>query len=138
MRMASTDDFCNFCKTQSAMLSSSYFKQMMCEVPLYKQLVSFLNDAKTKYLQLLSAKTWKCVKANSTCEKLAFKLVDGECEDYQANVVKNGCNAIPFDEWVKTVNCHHCGKRGHIHPTCPLYLDDIKSSKIVPGQGNAR
>jgi hypothetical protein len=111
---------------------------MMCGVPLYKQLSSFLNDTETKYLQLLSAKMWKGVKANSTREKLAFKLVGGEYEDYQANVVKNGSNAIPFDEWVKTVNCHHWGKRGHIHPTCPLYLDNIKSSKIVPGQGNAR
>jgi hypothetical protein len=100
MSKASTDNFCNVCKTQSAMLNSSYFKQMMRRVPLYKQLISFLTDTETKYLELLSTKTWKGVGVNSTQEKLAFKLVDEEYEDYQAYVVMNGCNAIPFDEWV--------------------------------------
>ncbi len=133
MSKASTNDFCIVCKTQSAMLDSSYFKQMMCEVPLYKQLVSFLTDADTKYLKLLSAKTWKGFGVDNTHKKSAFQLVDKEYEAYQAYVVKNGCNAIPFDEWVKTVNCHHCGKKGHIRPTCPLHLGDVKLRKIVPG-----
>jgi hypothetical protein len=59
MSKASTDNFYNVCKTQSAMLNSSYFKQMMRRVSLYKQLISFLADTETKYLELLSAKTWK-------------------------------------------------------------------------------
>jgi hypothetical protein len=126
MSKASTDNFCNICKTHSAMLNSSYFKQMMHRVPLYKQLVLFLTDAETKYLELLSAKMWKGVGVNNTHKKLAFKLVDEEYEDYQTFVVKNGCNAIPFDEWAKTVNCHHCCKKGHICPTCSLYLDNVK------------
>jgi hypothetical protein len=64
--------------------------------------------------------------------------VDEEYEDYQTYVVKNGCNAIPFDEWVKTVDCHHCCKKGHICPTCSLYLDNVKSRKVVPCWENAR
>ena len=66
MSKASTDNFCNICKTQSAMLNSSYFKQMMCRVPLYKQLVLFLTDAETKFLELLSAKMWNSVRVNNT------------------------------------------------------------------------
>jgi hypothetical protein len=81
MSKASTNNFYNICKTQSAMLNSSYFKQMMRGVPLYRQLVSFLTDAETKYFKLLSAKTWKGVGVNSTHKKLAFKLVDKEYED---------------------------------------------------------
>ncbi len=117
MSKASTNVFFNVFKTQSAMLSSSYFNQMMHGISLYKQLVFFLTDAEMNYLELLSAKTWKVVRVDSTHKKLAFKLVDKEYEDYQAYIVKNGCNAIPFDERVKTVNYHHCGKKGHNCPT---------------------
>jgi hypothetical protein len=76
MSKASTNDFCDICKTQSAMLNSFYLKQMMRRVPLYKQLVSFLTDAETKYLKLLIAKTWKGVGVDSTKKKSAFELVD--------------------------------------------------------------
>jgi hypothetical protein len=64
--------------------------------------------------------------------------MDKEYEDYQVCMVENGCNAVLFDEWVKTVSCCHCSKKGHIHPTCPLYLDKVKLGKNIPVWGNAR
>ncbi len=46
---------------------------------------------------------------------------------------------MPWDEWVKLyAKCHHCGEKGHIHPDCPKYLQQIKSGKIVCGPKHQR
>ena len=29
------------------------------------------------------------------------------------------CQRLPFDEWVKTIDCKNCGKKGHIAKDCP-------------------
>jgi hypothetical protein len=44
---------------------------------------------------------------------------------------------LPFYEWVKLhAICHHCGEKGHIHPHCPKYIEQVKSGliKIPPKQ----
>ena len=28
--------------------------------------------------------------------------------------------------------CHKCGKKGHIHPDCPMHLEKVKSGQIKP------
>ena len=36
-----------------------------------------------------------------------------------------------WDEWVrKYAKCVHCGKKGHIRPDCPLYLEAIASGAL--------
>jgi hypothetical protein len=131
MSTASTDEFCQVCHTQIAMMNNSVLKTMMKVTSLHKQLVSILSDLEVKYLELLGAKKWKGVGMNIKHEVSAFTNQAFTCNEYPAYVVDAGKNALPFLEWVKTAKCHHCGKTGHIRPMCPQYLDDIKTGKVV-------
>jgi hypothetical protein len=129
MAAASTDEFCQVCHTQIAMMNNSVLKTMMKVTSLHKQLVSILSDLEVKYLELLGAKKWKGVGVDIKHEVSAYNAFT--CDEYRAYVVEAGKNAQPFLEWVKTAKCHHCGKTGHIRPMCPQYLDDIKTGKVV-------
>ena len=129
MSTASTDEFCQVCHTQIAMMNNSVLKTMMKVTSLHKQLVSILSDLEVKYLELLGAKKWKGVGVNIKHEVSAYNAFT--CDEYRAYVADAGKNALPFLEWVKTAKCHHCGKTGHIRPMCPQYLDDIKTGKVV-------
>jgi len=131
MSTASTDEFCQVCHTQIAMMNNSVLKSMMKATSLHKQLVSILSDLEVKYLELLGAKKWKGVGVNIKHEVSAYTNQAFTCDEYHAYVVDAGKNALPFLEWVKTAKCHHCGKTGHIRPMCPQYIDDIKTGKVV-------
>jgi hypothetical protein len=129
MSTASTDEFCQVCHTQIAMMNNSVLKTMMKATSLHKQLVLIVLDLEVKYLKLLGAKKWKGVGVNIKHEVSAYNALT--CDEYHAYVADAGKNALPFLEWVKTAKCHHCGKTCHIRPMCPQYLDDIKMGKVV-------
>ncbi len=68
---------------------------------------------------------------NSKHENSAYSLHKlPSCDEYHAYVVNAGKSTLPFLKWVKTANCHHCDKTGHIRPMCPQYLVDIKTGKL--------
>ena len=131
MSTALTNEFCQVCHTQIAMMNNSVLKSMMKATSLHKQLVSILSDLEVKYLELLGAKKWKGVGVNIKHEVSTYTNQAFTCDEYHAYVVDAGKNALPFLEWVKTAKCHHCGKTGHIRPMCPQYIDDIKTGKVV-------
>jgi hypothetical protein len=41
---------------------------------------------------------------------------------------------FPFEEWAKMQICHHCGKKGHVHPLCRQYLAE-KANETLPSPG---
>jgi hypothetical protein len=115
MSTASTDEFCQVCQTQIAMMHDSYLKHIMKTTSFHKQLVSILSDLEIKYLELLGSKKWKGVDVNCNHESSAYSLHElPSCDEYRAYVVNASMSALPFLEWVRTAKCHHCGKTGHI------------------------
>jgi hypothetical protein len=98
---------------------------------LQTQLNDVLNDLEATYLDLVGGKLWAGVNASPT--KAAFVgeySIDDEINEAKALAIRK---KLPFDEWVKMYAvCHECGKKGHIRPDCPIYLEKVKSGQIKP------
>ena len=70
---------------------------------------------------------------------MAFKLLN-EFKNWQPHVVAQDVQTTTFaqtgknqgqaqssnggDNWKKKAKCHHCRKKGHIHPECPKLKDN--------------
>jgi hypothetical protein len=93
-----TDEFCQVCSTQIAMMNNSVLKTMIKTTSLHKQLVSILSDLKVKYLELLGAKKWKGIGVNIKHEVSAYTNQAYTCEEYHAYVVDASKDALPFLE----------------------------------------
>jgi hypothetical protein len=61
-----------------------------------------------------------------------FKISTEDPEQEMLNVCAYAAlKRIPFEEWCKNnATCHHCGKKGHIHPDCKLFKADVAAGKI--------
>ena len=57
-------------------------------------------------------------------------------KDHNPKTLRDG---MPWEEWVqKYAICNHCGKKGHICPACPLYLEAIASGAIKKPEYKAK
>ncbi len=104
----------------------------MQSTSLHQQLHDVLNNLDATYLDLVGGKLW----AGITASPHSSSFVAGTAADDEINQARTiaAMKNLPWDEWGKKyAKCHHCGKQGHIHPNCPIYLDKIKSGKIKRG-----
>jgi hypothetical protein len=134
---SSTKLFNKFCTSQIALHCGSFYQTLMKNTSLQNQLNDVLNNLKTSYLDLAGGKLWAGI--NSSPQGSAFIARSGynyEVEHAQAMATMKN---MPWEEWVKLyAKCHHCGVKGHIHPDCPKYLQQIKSGKIIHGPKHQR
>jgi hypothetical protein len=95
---------------------------------LQTQLNDVLNDLESTYLDLVGGK-WAGVNASPTKSSfVAGSTKDDEIKDAKALAA---LKKIPFDKWAKLhAVCHHCGEKGHIHPHCPTYIEQVKSGGL--------
>jgi hypothetical protein len=98
---------------------------------LQTQLNNVLNDLELPYLDLVGGKLWAGVNASPTKSSFVVGSTnDDEIKDAKALVA---LKKISFVEWVKLhAVCPHCGEKGHIHPHCPKYIEQVKSGGLKP------
>ena len=109
----------------------------MKNTSLQNQLNDVLNNLETSYLDLVGGKLWAGI--NSSPQGSAFIAGSGYKDKVEHAQAMAAIKNMPWDEWVKLyAKCHHCGEKGHIHPDCPKYLQQIKSGKIVRGPKHQR
>jgi hypothetical protein len=101
----------------------------MTSSSLQSQLNDVLNDLKTTYLDLVGGKIW----AGAISSPTTYSFVASSTDNYEIDQAKAVAakKKQPYDKWVKLyMKCHHYGEKGHIHPHCPKYIEQIKSGKI--------
>ncbi len=126
---SSTKSFNNFCASQIALRRGTFYRTLMKNTSLPNQLNDILNDLETIYLDLVGGKLWGGVIASPT--RSSFLANYNNNEEIKKAMAMAAMKKLPFDEWVKLhATCHHCGKKGHIHPHCPKYIKQVKSSQI--------
>jgi hypothetical protein len=98
---------------------------------LQTQLNDVLNDLESTYLDLVVGKLWASVNASPTKSSfVAGSTEDDEIKDAKALAA---LKKIPFDEWAKLhAVCYQCGEKGHIHPPCPKYIEQVKLGGLKP------
>ncbi len=98
---------------------------------LQTQLKDVLIDLKLTYLDLVSGKLLAGVNASPTKSSfVAGSTDDDEFTDTKVLVV---LKKIPLDKWAKLHAVgHHCGEKGHIHPHCPKYIEQVKLGGLKP------
>jgi hypothetical protein len=128
---SSTTSFNEFCTSQIALRRGSFYDKLMHSSSLQTQLNDVLNDLEATYLDLVGGKLWAGVNASPTKAAFVGKYsIDNEINEAKALANRK---KLPFDEWVKMyAECHECGKKGHIRPDCPIYLEKVKSGQIKP------
>jgi hypothetical protein len=128
---SSTTSFNEFCSSQISLRRGSFYEKIMQSSSLQMQLNEVLNDLEATYLDLVGGKLWAGVNASPT--KAAFvgdKSIDDELNEARALALQN---KLPFAEWEKLyAECHECGKKGHIRPNCPIYLEKVRSGQVKP------
>jgi hypothetical protein len=128
---SSTPSFNEFCTSQIAMRRGSFYEKLVQSSSLQTQLNEVLNDLEATYLDLVGGKLWAGVNASPT--KAAFvgdQTIDDKLEEARALALQK---KLPFAEWEKLyAECHECGKKGHIRPNCPIYLEKVKTGQVKP------
>jgi hypothetical protein len=92
---------------------------------------------RTPYQQLITSKKWVGVGHNRTAQdKSKFKASLGDNKKdsfaYVAYVKQAKLKHPPYKEGAKVQTCHHCGKPGHVRPTCKKYLEEVANGTIKP------
>ena len=130
---SSTRSFNEFCASQIALRRSSLAQDIIQNTSLYSQLVSVLTDLENFYLELIGANLWAGVGHPGMDQHGSSFAVSKE------HKTKPPRDGMPWEEWVrKYAVCYHCGKKGHIHPACPLYLEAIASGAIKKPEYKAK
>jgi hypothetical protein len=80
---------------------------------------------------LVGGNLWAGVNASPTKSSfVAGSTDDDRITDTKALVA---LKKIPFEEWAKLhAVCHHYGQKGHIHPHCPKYIEQVKPGGLKP------
>jgi hypothetical protein len=98
---------------------------------LQTQLNDVLNDLESTYLGLVGGKLWAGVNASPT--KSSFVACSTKNDEIKDAKALAALKKILFDEWAKLhAVCRHCGEKGHIHPHCPKYIEQVKSGGLKP------
>ncbi len=128
---SSTSSFNEFCTSQIALRRGSFYDKLMSKNSFQTQLNDVLSDLELTYLDLVGAKLWAGVNASPTKSSFVADFInDDEITDTKALVA---LKKILFDEWGKLhAVCHHCGEKGHIHPHCPKYIEQVKLGGLKP------
>jgi len=128
---SSTTSFNEFCSSQISLRRGSFYEKLMQSSSLQTQLNGVLNDLEATYLDLVGGKLWAGVNASPT--KAAFvgnKSIEDELYEARVLALKE---KLPFAEWEKLyAECHECGKKGHIRPNCPIYLEKVRTGQVKP------
>jgi hypothetical protein len=134
---SSTKSLNEFCTSQIALRCGSFYQTLMKNTSLQNQLNDVLNNLETSYLDLVGEKLWAGV--NSSPQGSAFIAGSGYNYEVEHAKAMAAMKNMPWEELVKLyAKCHHCGEKGHIHPDCPKYLQQIKSGKIIHGPKHQR
>ena len=127
MGHASNAEFKELCRTALVMLSNSFYCKTVTKLTITQHLTRTLDNLEAKYAELVTAKAWDRVGHEASaflCLPTSEDSEPGQCFDNylaaQDKLVYLGKTTLPFDEWVKTMDCHRCSKKGHISPQCPL------------------
>ncbi len=129
---SSTKSFNEFCASQIALRCGSFYQTLMKNTSLQNQLNDFLNNLETFYLNLVGGKLLAGI--NSSPQGSAFIAGSGYNYKVEHAQAMAAMKNMQWEEWVKFyAKSHHCGEKGHIHPDCPKYLQQIKSGEILHG-----
>jgi hypothetical protein len=134
---ASTSSFNQVCLTKIAMRSDSIYASLQDKLPLRNQVLAMLDDLKQKYQQLITSKKWEGVgHIGMAQDKFTFNASLGVNEEdffgYAAYVKQAKLKWLLYEEWAKAQTCHHCGKPGHVHPTCKKYHEGVANGTNKP------
>jgi hypothetical protein len=121
---SSTKSFNNFCASQIALRLGNFYRTLMKNTSLTNQLSNVLNNLETSHLDLVGGKLWEGVIASPTGASFLANYINND--EIEKAMALAAMKKLPFDEWVS----HHCGKKGHIHPHCPKYIEQVKSGQI--------
>lgn len=122
---SSTKSFNEFCASQNALRRGSLAQDIVKNTSLYSQLVGLLTDLENSYLELVGANLWAGVGHKDLDQHGSSFMAT---QDGKKKTLRDG---MPWDEWVrKYAKCTHCGKKGHIRPDCPVYLEAIASGAL--------
>ena len=127
MAHATNPSFKQVCATNEAMLSSSLYQRQLGTVTIMEHVKSVMNDLEIKYLALVGGKKWDGVGHEPVAFLADKDALKTEYDGQARALAARGEKILPFNEWVKTANCHYCGEQGHITPHCPKYLKEKKS-----------
>jgi hypothetical protein len=120
------------------MRGDSIYASLQDKLPLQNQVLAMLDDLKQKYQQLVTSKKWEGVgHIRMAQDKSTFKASLGDNEEdsfgYATYVKQAKLKWLLYEEWAKAQTCHHCGKPGHVHPTCKKHLEGVaKNGTIKP------
>ena len=119
------------------MRSDGIHASLQDKLPLQNQVLAMLDDLEQKYQQLITSKKWEGVgHIGMAQDKSTFKASLGDNKDdsfgYATYVKQAKLKWLPYDEWAKAQTCHHCGKPGHVRPTCKKYLEEVANGTIKP------
>ena len=112
---ASNESFKQLCTTLSTMNRSNIMQGMQPNLTVKQKCFMVLKDLESTYIDLSTGHKWDGVGHSNT----AFVAQLGDEDSYEAYAMAAREHKIPWDEWVKDVTCHGCGKKGHIKPHCP-------------------
>ena len=112
---ASNESFKQLCTTLSTMNRSNIMQGMQPNLTVKQKCFLVLKDLESTYIDLSTGHKWDGVSHSNAA--FVTQLMDED--SYEAYAMAARENKIPFEEWVKTINCHSCGKKGHITPNCP-------------------
>jgi hypothetical protein len=119
------------------MRSDSIYASLQDKFPLQNQVLAMLNDLKQKYQQLITSKKLEGVgHIGMAQDKSTFKASLGDNKEdsfsYATYVKQAKLKRLLCSEWAKAQTWHHCGKPGHVGPTCKKYLEGVANGSIKP------
>ncbi len=114
------------------MRSDSMHRTLLKNSNLHNQLIETLNNLENKYQELIGGKKWAGVRHTGLLQGSLFKISTEDPEQDMLNThAYAALKRMPFDEWCENyATCHHCKKKGHIHPDCKLFKADVAAWKI--------
>lgn len=129
---ASCEKFQQSVRTTAALLENSLLVPVPSRISkpnLKRQLITICNNLRAQYVSLCIRQEWTgashVTKAKGYVAAGAVSSPD-DAEDLSvfATFEAAQCYAavrgrrLSYQEWIKTVNCHFCGEKGHIKPEC--------------------
>ena len=107
------ESFKSLCVTLSTMNRSALMQQSLSHLTQKQKCFEVLKDLETTYIALSTQHKWLATGHSGS----AF-IGDIQEDETHARAMA-ARQRLPFDEWVKTIECKNCGVKGHIAKDCP-------------------
>jgi hypothetical protein len=107
---ASNAPFGTLCTNLSTITRSTVLASQLAGDDPKKQLFSILKDLEQNYRDSLTIHKWEGVGHDGATFRAQLTN-----DSLQAFAARHGKD---FDEWVKNIDCHNCGEKGHIGRDC--------------------